>query len=179
MRSISVMMIFLAAAIAFAACEKPYTDGEEERTEHIGDGDGGGDGWIIDDGSGEDDGSGIGLGDTVSVKTFLEMPIQRQVWVKGYIVGAATGAGGNYRYVFKKPFAYDTAILIAGSPDEDRTDSVASVCLTSCSKNIRELLNLKDNPGNKGKKVALFGMQETYLRLTGIKKIDAYEFPAK
>ena len=53
---------------------------------------------------------------------------------------------------------------------------MASVCLTSCSKKIREALNLKDHPENHGKVLSVFGFREVYLNLPGIKTIDAYDF---
>ena len=46
----------------------------------------------------------------------------------------------------------------------------------SCSKKIREELNLKEHPENCGKVLSVFGFRETYLAIPGIKKIDAYEF---
>ena len=65
-----------------------------------------------------------------------------------------------------------------GSPDADSEDEVISVCLTTCSESRRDTLNLVRHPENKGKRVAVFGVQETYLKLPGIRHIDALEFPA-
>ena len=43
----------------------------------------------------------------------------------------------------------------------------------------RSKLNLKDHPENKGQRIAVFGFQDRYLGLFGIKTIDAYEFPTE
>lgn len=112
----------------------------------------------------------------MNVETFISKPIVDQVWVKGYIVGSATGANGKKRYDFEPPFDHDTALLLADDPATADLSHVVSVCLTSCSKKIREELNLKEHPENRGKVLSVFGFRETYLAIPGIKKIDAYEF---
>ena len=119
------------------------------------------------------------MGDTVDVKTFRTQPIYVQIWVKGYIVGTGTGARGNTRYDMEAPFDSDTALLIADNANEKDPQNTVSICLTNGSKSRREELNLEDNPGNKGKRIAVFGFQETYIKLPRIKKIDAWEFPTK
>ncbi len=179
------IILSLFCLLTFCSCEKPYEEENEDNTETTdkpnnddssGDDD---DSWGGDDGGDDDDNpddSGISLGDEVSVATFCNTPIYTQIWLKGYIVGAATGANGKMRYEFTSPFNYDTAILLADSPTADDNSEVASVCLNSCSKAIREELNLKAHPENKGKRLKVFGFQGTYLKLPGIKKIDAYEF---
>lgn len=167
-------------SILFSACDKPYDDSEEgidDGTEIIGgtDKDTGSD--DEDEGDGEyDDDTGISFGDVVDVETFISKPIVDQVWVKGYIVGSATGANGKKRYDFEPPFDHDTALLLADDPATADLSHVVSVCLTSCSKKIREELNLKEHPENRGKVLSVFGFRETYLAIPGIKKIDAYEF---
>lgn len=178
-----ILLLFFVAAF-FPACDKPYGDyeeGEDGSTEIV-DGskdesDSENDG-NIDDGSGEDDdgGDGVYADEVVDVETFINTPIVNQVWVKGYIVGAATGASGKKRYDFDKPYDFDTALLLADDPSTDDVSHVISVCLTSCSKKIREALNLKDHPENRGKMLSVYGFREVYLAIPGIKKIDGYEF---
>lgn len=178
MTKIKIIIFFFSFILAFSACEKAEYLNDDDRTEQ-----GNGDADNSDEdntGTGEDnetDDSGIQLGDEVNVQTFCNTSINTQVWVKGYIVGAATGANNNIRYDLNAPFEYSTAILLADSPKITDDTDVMSVCLTSCSTKIRAKLNLKDNPGNIGKRIRVFGIQETYLKLFGIKHIDAYEFP--
>lgn len=151
-----------------------------------------------DSGSESGDGSGSGNGDTgkdddnigsgdesggsktdgeVDVNTFITSPFKYQVWIKGYIVGCATGANQKYRYDFEPPFEFATALLLADNPNETNVSNVASVRLVNGSK--RDILNLMDNPENHGQKIRVFGYQATYLKIPGIKDIDAYEFPVK
>lgn len=172
MKNLKLSVLLSVFLFVFGACDKPYGDEGEENIELPDKNDG-----TEDDGGAED--GDISLGDVVDVSTFLNTPIYAQVWVKGYIVGSATGANGKTRYDFEPPFSYDTAILLADKEDADSETEVMSVCLTSCSKKIREKLNLADHPENKGKRLAVFGFQDVYLKIYGIKKIDAYEFPSK
>ena len=179
MKKMIFMLVSLFVVFTFPACDKPYDDSEEnveDDTEVVGglDNDNGSNSG---DGGGEcDDDTGISFGDVVDVETFISTPIVTQVWVKGYIVGSATGANGKKRYDFEPPFEHDTALLLADSPATADLSHVVSVCLTSCSKKIREELNLKEHPENRGKVLSVFGFRETYLAIPGIKKIDAYEF---
>lgn len=178
MKNLKLFVLLSVFLSVFGACDKPYGDEEEGNIElpYENGGTDENDG-TEDDGDAED--GDISLGDVVDVSTFLNTPIYAQVWVKGYIVGSATGANGKTRYDFEPPFSYDTAILMADTEDADSETEVMSVCLTSCSKKIREKLNLADHPENKGRRLAVFGFQDVYLKIYGIKKIDAYEFPAK
>lgn len=195
MKKYKFIVLLLLAAAVFPACDKPYIEYEEEENKDKvvveisddksdsvdGDADYDDEGGVTDNGgndSQDNDSSGdeFNIGDVVDVETFISTPIVNQIWLKGYIVGAATGANGKKRYDFDAPYEYDTAILLADTPDEADLEHVASVCLTSCSKKIREALNLKDHPENRGKTLSVFGFREVYLNLPGIKKIDAYDF---
>lgn len=195
MKKYKFIMLLLLAAVVFPACDKPYIEYEEEENKDKvvvessddksdsvdGDADYDDEGGVTDNGGNDNhdnEGSGaeFDIGDVVDVETFISTPIVNQIWLKGYIVGAATGANGKKRYDFDAPYEYDTAILLADTPDEADLEHVASVCLTSCSKKIREALNLKDHPENRGKVLSVFGFREVYLNLPGIKKIDAYDF---
>lgn len=178
MKNLKLFMLLPVFLLVFGACDKPYGDEDDENIELPEENNGADDDNGADDEGDAEDG-GISLGDVVDVNTFLNTPIYAQVWVKGYIVGSATGANGKTRYDFEPPFSYDTAILLADTESADSETEVMSVCLTSCSKKIREKLNLADHPENKGKRLAVFGFQDVYLKIYGIKKIDAYEFPAK
>lgn len=178
MKNLKLFMLLPVFLFVFGACDKPYGDEGDENIELPEENNGAEDDDDAENNDDAEDG-GISLGDVVDVNTFLNTPIYAQVWVKGYIVGSATGANGKTRYDFEPPFSYDTAILLADTESADSETEVMSVCLTSCSKKIREKLNLADHPENKGKRLAVFGFQDVYLKIYGIKKIDAYEFPAK
>ena len=185
MKRLLTYALSLLAACMVCSCEKAdFGDGDDKKketqTETPGD-DGDGDEsveWLEDDIEhiGYDD-ENFDTGDTVSVTVFRNNVIKTQVWVVGYIVGAATGAGNNCRYEFGPTFSYDTAILLADDPEADDVGQVVAVSLTNSSEEVRGKLNLRDNPDNKGKRMAVFGIQKDYLDIVGIKSIDAYKFP--
>lgn len=183
MKRLLTYALSLLAACTVCSCEKADFGGgddkeKETQTETPGD-DGDGDEsveWLEDDIEhiGYDD-ENFDTGDTVSVTVFRNNVIKTQVWVVGYIVGAATGAGNNCRYEFGPTFSYDTAILLADDPAETSVDRMISVRLVQGER--RELLNLADHPENRGERIAVFGLRETYLKMPGIQDIDAYKFP--
>lgn len=184
MNKYKFIALLLLVAAFFPACDKPYSDYDEEGdgdTEIVGgskdDTDYGNDDdeTCDDEESGSSD-DGVYADGVVDVETFINTPIVNQVWLKGYIVGSATGANGKKRYDFDAPFSYDTALLLADDPSTTDLSHVVSVCLTSCSKKIRESLNLKEHPENCGKVLSVYGFREVYLAIPGIKKIDGYEF---
>ena len=170
MKRLLITAAMLAAAIAFGSCEKAEIEKEKEPAGQTDDPSGG---WLEEVGGEEDD--GFETGSVVDVATFRNNDIGRQVWVKGYIVGAATGANNRVRYELEPPFTYDTAILLADDPAETSVDKMISVRLVQGER--RELLNLADHPENRGERIAVFGLRETYLKMPGIQDIDAYKFP--
>lgn len=179
MKRILLAILQLSVLFCTLSCEKTYLgEDREEPPEDVvegeaGDGTGDNGGWY---GEGSDvDDDVVYLGDTVDVGTFRSHVIYGQIWVKGYIVGAATGAYGKRRYEFGPDFNYDTAILIADDPGVVDEEETVPISLTTCSKAIRSKLNLVDNPGNKGVFIWVYGVQETYLGLPGIKHIDGLE----
>lgn len=169
------IFIFLTGGM-FLSCEKAYI-GEEQEKENLEYTDNDDENEYEQDIEHAGDDDEFKLGDIVNVNTFKNCAIYTQVWVEGYIVGAATGANQKYRYEFCPDFSFDTAILLADNIEANSIDEVISVCLTNCSKELRTKLNLRDHPENKGKRIAVFGFQDRYLKITGIKKIDAYKFP--
>lgn len=107
-------MLLLLAAAVFPACDKPYIEYEEEENKDKvvvessddksdsvdGDADYDDEGSVTDNGGNDNqdnEGSGdeFDIGDVVDVETFISTPIVNQIWLKGYIVGAATGANGK------------------------------------------------------------------------------------
>ena len=175
---IALVLVFAMLAVTIVGCQKEEGKPSDDNSTLVPD-DGGDDngGWYDDDTPGEN--GDFALGDEVDVQTFKTSAIYTQVWVKGYIVGAATGANNRNRYEFGPEFTFDTAILLADTPDASDIDEVISVCLTGGSESRRSKLNLKDHPENKGQRIAVFGFQDRYLGLFGIKTIDAYEFPTE
>lgn len=90
---------------------------------------------------------------------------EKGVWVQGYIVGVATGTGS---FSFTPPFTKNTNIVIglrSATTDEDYCLSVELP-----KGNIRDALNLVDNPSRLGRKVLLCGdLVEAYYGIPGLK----------
>lgn len=99
------------------------------------------------------------------------------VWIKGYIVGWANMAT---EYVvnantatFSVPATLKTNILIAGTAD--CTDYTQCVAVQLPSGNVRNGLNLQDNPGNLGKIVSIKGDIMKYSGVPGLKNSSEFE----
>lgn len=172
--------LIIAAILILAvstACEKPAIDdngNNKETTTGKDNGKNGGDngGWSNETGSGKD-GADWQDGDTVNVSGFYDIEDGRSVWLKGYIVGCATGSGG-YSYQLKPPFEYETAILIADKADEVNENNTVAIQLKSGS-HIRNDLNLVLHKDYYGKTVLIYGEKTRYLKLPGMKTIFSYK----
>ncbi len=94
-------------------------------------------------------------------------------WVKGYIVGAMnTTDQNNYVFEATAPFTVAANVYIAAKPDETNTSQMMPVQLVN-GTDVRNAVNLKDNPANIGKEVMLFGSIESYFKQPGIKNTTA------
>ena len=93
--------------------------------------------------------------------------------IVGYIVGAADG-GLNMKDNFSGTTTVKTNLLIADDPNETNVENCMPVELPS--GDIRNALNLAENPGNYKKQIVLTGSVEAYFSVAGLKKTSAYEF---
>ncbi len=94
------------------------------------------------------------------------------IWVSGYIAG---GDLSSSSISFEIPFTKNTCLAIASSSDEKERSNCMSVELPSGT--VREALNLVDNPGNLGKRVAVYGIIDpSYYGLVGVKKVTNHSF---
>ncbi len=89
------------------------------------------------------------------------------VWVSGYIVG----------YMDNNKFTTGTGtvnsnIVIGETASTDNIDKAVPVQLPA--GNVRTKLNVKDNKGNIGKEVKVYGSIEKYFSMTGVKNITDY-----
>ncbi len=98
--------------------------------------------------------------------------------VTGYIVGAVNGTsfgdGGENCKFDVTEIENNANILIADNADE--TDYTKCLVVQLTSGDVRNALNLVDNPGNLKKKVVLTATLETYFGVAGLKSTSAYEF---
>lgn len=97
---------------------------------------------------------------------------ESDVWVCGYIVGIATSTS---RFQFEGPFARNTNIVIGLRPGTIDPEFCMSVELAK--GDVRDALNLMDNPTNLGKRVCVRGsIADAYYGIPGIKGLDDYLF---
>jgi hypothetical protein len=95
------------------------------------------------------------------------------VWVHGYVVGGDLSTSGTV--TFATPFTKDTHIAIASSSSESASANCMSVQLPS--GDIRTAVNLKDNPGNLGNEIWVYGtIVAAYFKLVGINPTSQYSF---
>jgi hypothetical protein len=93
------------------------------------------------------------------------------VWISGYIVGGdLTSSSAS----FESPFFSRTNIVLGPKSSTTSKDQCLSVSLPSGE--IRENLNLVDNPSLHGRKVCLrVDIVESYYGITGIRNVSDYE----
>ena len=97
----------------------------------------------------------------------------KNVWVCGYIVGGdLTSASAS----FDEPFSSRTNILLGPKSSTSQKDACISVQLPSGE--LRDALNLVDNPHLLHRKVYLRGdIVEAYYGVPGVKNVSEYDMP--
>ena len=120
---------------------------------------------------GSNSGGGVEIRDALTVAEALKSIGDEDVWVSGYIVGGdLTSSSAS----FSSPFSSRTNILIG--PRSSVSDKSSCLSVQLPSGELREGLNLVDNPEILGRKVCLKGdIVEAYYGIPGIKNITEYE----
>ena len=96
---------------------------------------------------------------------------EKDVWVEGYIIGVATSTS---KMSLTPPFSKNTNILLGLRSSTVNPDYVLSVELAL--GDVRDALNLMDNPSNRGHRVLLKGdLVGAYYGFPGIKGITEFE----
>ena len=114
---------------------------------------------------------GGGSSDILSVLEARESPGQSGVWVEGYVVGVATATG---KFCLEPPFSKNTNIVLGLRSTTSDPDYMLSVELSKGE--VRDAMNLCDNPELLGKKVRLKGtLAEAYYGIPGLKDVSAWE----
>lgn len=127
---------------------------------------------------GEGDVPGLTGGGTKEDPYNIETAQKKQdgsiAWVQGYIVGCVDGEGKAIatESKFEAPFTIASNILIADTPNETNYKNCIPVQLVGGS-DVRTALNLKDNAGNLGKVVMIYGSLEKYFGIAGLKSATA------
>ena len=114
----------------------------------------------------------------LSIAEAQQQPTGTPICVKGFIVASTTKSMSNATY--SSPFAGSTAIVLAsrqsnGTNNQFDKEELFPICLTDASKGIKEAYNLESNPQYYNQYVFISGTRDTYLTLSGLKKVKAIE----
>lgn len=94
-------------------------------------------------------------------------------YLTGYIVGYVNTDGGNNTWTFTASgCTIATNIVLAAAADV--TDQDATVAVQLPAGDVRTALNLVDNPDNIGKQVTLYGTNEAYFTVIGLRSVTHY-----
>lgn len=116
------------------------------------------------------DGKGDGYSDALTVSQAMSAVGEEDVWVSGYVVGGdLTSSSAS----FEEPFSSRTCLLLGPRSSTKERSSCISVQLPAGE--VREALNLVDNPELLGRKVVIRGdIVDSYYGLTGLKNCTEY-----
>ena len=92
---------------------------------------------------------------------------EEAVWVEGYIVGFVDHKGGDIPVFTAEGCTDNSNVVIA----KDINDTVLYMPVRLSSKEIRNALNLKNNPTNMGKKIKVYGMLQELFFMPGVKDV--------
>jgi len=128
--------------------------------------------WIAEDFViGGDNGKGSSPSEAMTVTQAKASVGAENVWVSGYIVGGdLTSSSASY----SKPFKSKTCLLLGSRSSVSDRSSCLSVQLPA--GDLRDALNLVDNPSLLGRKIVIKGnVTGSYYGLTGLKNCSDYK----
>ena len=108
---------------------------------------------------------GVDISDAYDVETARAHVGEKDVWVYGYIVGIATNTA---KFAFEPPFSKNTNLVLGSRTSSTDKEHLLTVELKA--GDIRNALNLQDNPELLGEKVYLKGdLVSAYYGIPGLK----------
>lgn len=120
---------------------------------------------------GGDVGEGDGTADAITVSQAMSHVGDEDVWVSGYIVGGNLTSASA---LFEPPFTSRTCILLG--PRSSTKDRTSCISVQLPAGEVREALNLVDNPQLLGRKVLIQGdVVSSYYGLVGLKNCSDYK----
>lgn len=124
------------------------------------------DGFVI----GGDNGKGDGVSDAFTVAQAMASVGEEDVWVNGYVVGGdLTSASAS----FEPPFSSRTCLLLG--PRSSVSDRKSCISVQLPAGEVRDALNLVDNPEIMGRKISVKGdIVASYYGLVGLKNCSDY-----
>ena len=126
--------------------------------------------YVIGGSSGNGGSSGVGTADALTVAQAKAAGEREDVWVSGYVVGGdLTSASAS----FEQPFKSKTNLLLG--PKSSTSDRSSCVSVQLPAGDVRDALNLVDNPGVFKARVMLRGdIVESYYGLVGMKNVSEF-----
>ena len=113
----------------------------------------------------------VGSDDVMTVAQARNSSGKEDVWVSGYIVGGDLSSASAS---FKAPFKSNTNLLLG--PKSSTTDRDACIAVQLPAGEVRDALNLVDNPENLKRKVCVRGdLVSAYFAMPGIKNTNAFK----
>ena len=116
----------------------------------------------------------------VAIEKYDAAVVQPETWVKGFIVGYVDGKALNEKsavFGAEGESVSNTNLLIADAATEK--DYTKCLVIQLPSGEVRDVLNLKENPVNLGKSVVLMGSLEKYFGTYGLKSVTEYILDGK
>ena len=92
---------------------------------------------------------------------------QEKVWVKGFIVGALNSAG--------TAFAADANTNLTLAATAEESDAANTIPVQLPKGDMRDALNVVDNPSLVGKEIMLYGYILKYFSRTGLKEVSDFK----
>ncbi len=119
---------------------------------------------------GGDGGKGSSHKDALTVSQAMSAVGEEDVWVSGYVVGGdLTSSSAS----FEAPFSSRTCLLLG--PRSSTRERASCISVQLPAGEVREALNLVDNPELLGRKVSIRGdVVSSYYGLTGLKNCTEY-----
>ena len=116
------------------------------------------------------DSNGGNSSDALTVSQAQSSVGEEDVWVSGYVVGGDLSSASAS---FEGPFSSRTCLLLG--PRSSTKDRTSCISVQLPAGEVREALNLVDNPELLGKKILVKGdIVESYYGLTGLKNCSDY-----
>ena len=124
--------------------------------------------YIYGDGSG----NAGDIDHAYSVTEAADNAPRKDVWVLGYIVGVATNTN---KFSFEAPFSKNTNLLLGLRSSSTAPEYL--LCVELKAGDVREELNLMDNPGIKGRQIYMKGdLVSSYYGIPGLKNVSEFQF---
>ncbi|MBB6460396.1 DUF5689 domain-containing protein [Flammeovirga kamogawensis] len=125
--------------------------------------------------------AGIGKGtlaEPFDIKAAVAREGEKEVWIKGYIIGSVNGKSFKDDFVLGSQTSSSVSNVLIDTNKEVK-DAATAFPIQLSDLQLRSDLNLKDNKVNYKKEIWIKGDLEKYYSTTGLKNVTAYSFDGK